>query len=141
VKITAEFNSNEELLNFISTFGTNTFKTEQGAAKTTVKEGKTKKDSAPIIEDKTPIVEAELISEEQPTDNTDSQNNDDPASQDPAEEAKITKEMVRALFTNLIKAGKQKEAKELTSKYGASKLPDVKEKDYAAIYKEAEGLL
>ncbi len=57
------------------------------------------------------------------------------------EEPKVTKEMVRAAFSKLIKDGKQKEAKELTSKYGAAKLPDVKEEDYAAILKEAEELL
>ncbi len=57
------------------------------------------------------------------------------------EEPKVTKEMVRAVFSQLIKKGKQKEAKELTSKYGAAKLPDVKEEDYAAILKEAEELL
>lgn len=57
------------------------------------------------------------------------------------EEPKVTKEMVRAVFSQLIKKGKQKEAKELTSKYGAAKLPDVKEEDYSAILKEAEELL
>ena len=61
--------------------------------------------------------------------------------EDKKEAPKVTKEMVRATFTKLIKAGKQKEAKELTSKYGATKLPDVKEEDYAAILKEAEELL
>ena len=41
----------------------------------------------------------------------------------------------------LIKAGKSKEAKELTAKYGASKIPEIKEEDYVAVYKEAEELL
>jgi len=57
------------------------------------------------------------------------------------EESKVTKEMVRAVFSQLIKKGKQKEAKELTSKYGAAKLSEVKEEDYAAILKDAEELL
>ncbi|EPY2286937.1 hypothetical protein ACXAT6_004229, partial [Clostridium sporogenes] len=61
----------------------------------------------------------------------------------PVEEPKteITKEMVRAVFTKLIQAGKQKEAKEITAKYGASKLPELKEEHYAAVIKEVEALL
>jgi len=49
--------------------------------------------------------------------------------------------MVRAVFSKLIKAGKQQEAKDLTAKYGASKIPEIKEEDYVAILKEAEELL
>lgn len=56
-------------------------------------------------------------------------------------EPKITKEMVRAVFTSVIKAGKAAEAKALTAKYGAKKVPDLKEEDYAAVYKEANILL
>jgi hypothetical protein len=61
--------------------------------------------------------------------------------EDKKEEPKVTKEMVRAAFAKLIKAGKQKEAKELTSKYKATKVPDIKEEDYAAVLKDAEELL
>ncbi|HAK41690.1 MAG TPA: hypothetical protein DCM59_01825 [Clostridium sp.] len=62
--------------------------------------------------------------------------------EDKREEApKVTKEMVRAVFSKLIKAGKQQEAKDLTAKYGASKIPEIKEEDYVAILKEAEELL
>jgi predicted metalloprotease len=49
--------------------------------------------------------------------------------------------MVRALFTTLLKANRQKEAKALTTKYGASKLTELKAEDYAAVYKEASELL
>lgn len=53
----------------------------------------------------------------------------------------VTKEMVRDIFSKLLKSGKQSEAKELTSKYGASKIPEIKEEDYAAIYKDAKELI
>lgn len=56
-------------------------------------------------------------------------------------EPKITKEMIRAIFTKIIKVGKAAEAKALTAKYGAKKVPDLKEEDYAAVYKEANALL
>lgn len=60
----------------------------------------------------------------------------------PEEEApKVTKEMIRERLGSIMKAGKQKEVKALVAKYGASKVPDIKEEDYPAIYKEAEGLL
>lgn len=57
------------------------------------------------------------------------------------EKPKITKEMVRGIFGKLIKAGRAGEAKEITKKFGASKVPDLKEEDYAAVYKEVEALL
>lgn len=154
MKITAEFNSNEELLSFIGTFGNKTFKAEQGCSNTTniVNKVAEKKIGA-VIEDKkekvTPVVEAEIVSQKTPkgevVDAESTSVEQDPrkaANNDKKDEGpKITKEQVRAVFTKLIKAGKQKEAKALTEKYGASKLPEVKEEDYAAIYKEAEGLI
>lgn len=146
MKIVAEFNSNEELLSFISTFGTKTVSQitkGTGAPKAEAYTEKNvelikpvqlhssnkeeNKDVSKLENDKVPAEtkEAENVKEDAPKD----------------EESKITKEMVRAVFTKLIKAGKSKDAKELTSKYGASKLPELKEDDYAAVYKEAEALL
>jgi preprotein translocase subunit SecD len=147
MKITAEFNSNEELVSFISTFGANkiTSNTEIPEVKKTVTAKKSKKEVEPdksmvsdVLKesdaDYTPKVDAEVVKEDPKQEGT-------IVDAEPKEEPKITKEMVRAIFTKVITAGKQKEAKDLTSKYGASKLPDVKEEDYAAIYKEAEELL
>jgi hypothetical protein len=147
MKITAEFNSNEELLNFISTFGTKTLAPITGTKSTVAaKVEATKKVDAPVKQkepekvDNIPKVDAELVGiDETPTETKDAENVKEEAPKD--EQPKITKEMVRAVFTKLIKASKQKEAKELTKKYGASKLPELKEENYAAVYKEAEGLL
>ena len=57
------------------------------------------------------------------------------------EEVNITKEMVRAICSKAIKAGKSAEVKNIVSKYGASKLPDLKEESYADAYKDVEALL
>lgn len=141
MKIVAEFNSNEELLSFISTFGTKTVsQITKGIGVPKVEATKKEPDKVKIKEpekvDNIPKVDAEVVGvDETPTEIKDAEN----VKVD--EEPKITKEMVRAVFTKLIKAGKSKDAKELTSKYGASKLPELKEEDYAAVYKEAEGLL
>jgi len=136
MKIVVEFNSNAELVNFISTFGgkisgpVTEVKTDRyvNAAPHASKVEVIKKVETPTetkIDAVVEIKDAEIVKP------------DEKKGEDP----KVTKEMVRAVFTKLIKEGKQKEAKELTSKYGASKLPDIKEEDFAAIYKEAEGLV
>ena len=110
MKITAEFNSINEIVDFINTFGTkigNQITIDGAKVGSKIKEKIT-----------SPVKEAEGI-----------------------KEVKVTKEQVREVFSKLIKAGKQKEAKELTSKYGASKVGEIKEEDYAAILKDAEELL
>lgn len=56
-------------------------------------------------------------------------------------EIQITKEMVREKFNQVVKSGKQKEAKALIENLGAKKLSDVKPEDYATLIKEAEALL
>ncbi|AKA68506.1 hypothetical protein [Clostridium scatologenes] len=154
MKITAEFNSNEELLNFISTFGTKAIVTGQvvdQVAKKTVTNYKpevkkdTKKETSKVEvakenkkedvkkEDKEEVTKSDVKTEES-TESKDTK-------EDKKEDTEITKEMVRAIFTKLIKAGKQKEAKEITEKYGAKRLPDLAEEHYAAAYKEVEALL
>ncbi|KZL94335.1 hypothetical protein [Clostridium magnum] len=182
MKITAEFNSNEELLSFISTFGTRSFTGEQ-ASEPVVKvpvadKVETKKE---VKEEETKVAECDKyyyhgesdsywilpkgeviptgidfqcsneISREEyekgiekqkelPKGETKSEEN--PPKEDKKEEdPKVTKEMVRERIGAIMKSGKQKEAKELVAKYGASKLPDLKEEHYAAIYKDAEELL
>lgn len=131
MKITAEFNSNEELLNFINTFGAKT-------VQETISVNQLQKDIEEMIAPKVQPVSVEPTKEDDKKEPVQA----DPVKEDPKdEETKVTIEMVRAIFKKLIQAGKAKEAKELTGKYGASKIPEIKEEDYAAIYKEAEGLL
>lgn len=61
--------------------------------------------------------------------------------EEPPKKEKITKEKVRAIFTTLVKAGKQAEAKALTTKYGASKLPELSPEHYETVYQEAMNML
>lgn len=132
MKITAEFNSNEELLNFIKVFGEVQLNKEaqQGVVIAENKKITTKKESKKSKETDKKDDNLEIEKEQIEIKEDKKESNH-----------KVTKEEVRAVFTKLIKAGKQKEAKELTAKYGAAKLPDVKEEDYAAIKEEAEALL
>lgn len=134
MKITAEFNSNEELMNFINTFNAKTFISSQGTAipVTPVKDIKPAADTK-NTEDPKKDTKNETPAEDLPV----KDKKEDPM----VEEKMITKEMVRAIFTTLIKAGMQTQAKTLTAKYGASKIPEIKEKDYAAIFNEANALL
>lgn len=148
MKITAEFNSNEEILNFINTFGAKTIqKIEPKQDRQASTEKKEAIKETPKKEFEKDIKEEESKSVDPPKQDTKKEKN--PAAEQtkkedkPVEEPKteITKEMVRAIFTKLIQAGKQKEAKEITAKYGASKLPELKEEHYAAVIKEVEALL
>ena len=141
MKITAEFNSVEEVLSFASTFGRTSLKPEQGVKidvpvkfnpkdvheeiETKVEKTVDVKIEAPEANQKNPeIVEITQLNPEKPE-----------------EAPKITKEMVRERLGTIMKAGKQNEVKQLVAKYGASKVPELKKEDYAAIYKEAEALL
>ncbi|KOF56640.1 MULTISPECIES: hypothetical protein [Clostridium] len=154
MKITAEFNSNEELLSFIGAFGANgitTLATEtnnnlsQGIVNSTVvKENSTSK--AQDTKKVTTKTETAAETAKKETTKTNTAPNDKPKEtakegSKSEGEVQITKEMIRAKFMELIKAGKSKEAKEITKKYGASKLPELKEENYPAVYKEVEALL
>ena len=137
MKITAEFNSNEELVSFINTFGAKSINCAQEGMKDPFE----KVTQAPIVEKPIEVSEEETkvekaVKKEEPV-------KEDKSVEEPKEEKviKITKEQVRAVFSKLLKAGKQQEAKELTAKYGASKIPEIKEEDYEAVLKEAEELL
>lgn len=121
MKITAEFNSINEVVDFINTFGTkagNQITIDGAKVGSKIKE----KITSPVKE----VGKREMKVEKEA---------------EGVKEVKVTKEQVREVFSKLIKAGKQKEAKELTSKYGASKVGEIKEEDYAAILKDAEELL
>lgn len=147
MKITAEFNNLVEVKEFIALFGqaSASIKIDGAVIAKSIREtfDKGTVDITQNIEnsqtedkqENVPKVEAEIV-------NVDNESTEPPKDAEIVnEDPKVTKEMVRATFTKLIKAGKQKEAKELTLKYGASKLGEVKEADYAAIYKDAEELL
>lgn len=54
---------------------------------------------------------------------------------------KVTKEMVREICSKAIKAGKPGEVKKIVADHGASKIPELKAEEFAAVYKEVEALL
>lgn len=55
-------------------------------------------------------------------------------------EATVTFVQLRSRLSEISRSGKTAEVKELIAKYGASKLSDIAESDYAAVLAEAEGL-
>lgn len=132
MKITAEFNSNEELISFINTFGANALKLE---AKEDVKATKeVKKEAAKKVDPTKEEVKKQEVKQVDPP-------KEETKKEDKKQDTQITKETIRAAFAKLIKAGKANEAKEITAKFGAKKVPDLKEEDYAAVLKEVEELL
>jgi preprotein translocase subunit SecD len=144
MKIVAEFNSMEEIISFVKTFGVKTSSPVQdvSSSKVTITDNSI---TAEVIKDgQLNVEDKEIVSQESSTDEeieTASTSVEQEAEKEEVEEPKVSKEMVREILTKLIKAGKAQEAKNLTSKYGASRLPDLKEEYYAAVYKEAEALL
>ena len=61
----------------------------------------------------------------------------------PAPEQKaetVTFVQLRSRLSEISRSGKTAEVKELITKYGASKLSDIAESDYAVVLAEAEGL-
>ena len=133
MKITAEFNSIYEVQDFIEVFGAKAITSQitiDGAKVVgTPKENKKMEEHNKNVK----VAEKEEIQKyEQHNGVTEDKK---------SEVVKVTKEQVREVFSKLVKAGKQKEAKELTAKYGASKVGEVKEEDYVAILKDAEELL
>ncbi|MEG2289081.1 MAG: hypothetical protein RSC24_03880 [Clostridium sp.] len=139
MEITAKFNNGEEMMAFAKMLlGNNTKEEVEFTAKMS-KSVEVINEEVKEVKEETPKVEAEVIGVNQEQGET----KDAEIVVDDKQEDKpvVTKEMVRAIFTKLIKEGKQAKAKELTSKYGAAKLGEVKEEDYAAILKDAEELL
>jgi hypothetical protein len=149
MKITAEFNSNEELLSFINTFGAKNipFEPKQGqgvqASKEKVKkeEVKPSEPSKEEVNKREPAAEAPKVDAEVVEVNQDATGIKDAEIVEGDKGQEITKEMVRAKFNAIIQAGKQKEAKELVAKFGATKLPDVDPIHFPELMKEAEALL
>jgi len=145
-------NSIEELKDICSLIGGTKFIPEQGQSapvktekpkeETKVAAEKVKKDKVTPFEDKkeesTKVNEEVTGVDETPTGSTkDAEVNEENS----GDEVNVTKEMVRAICSKAIKAGKSAEVKNIVSKYGASKLPDLKEECYADAYKDVEALL
>jgi len=149
MKITAEFNSTEELISFIGAFDTKSSIPSQGVTNITnatptaaetkkaAKNEVVKKEDKPVEPVKTETLKEE-IKEIVPTKDAEIIKEETKATEG---EVEITKEMVRERLGVIMKSGKQAEVKALVAKHGASKLPDLKEEEYAAVYQEAEKLL
>ena len=63
----------------------------------------------------------------------------EPPTPEPEKQA-VTFVQLRSRLSEISRSGKTAEVKELIAKYGASKLSDIAESDYAAVLAEAEGL-
>lgn len=57
------------------------------------------------------------------------------------EQQTVTFVQLRSRLSEISRAGHTQEVKELIAKYGAEKLSDIAEADYAAVLAEAEGLV
>ncbi|OCA99408.1 hypothetical protein [Clostridium beijerinckii] len=161
MKMNVEFESREELLSFVGMFGAakefipsqgqaapvedkdkNKTEDKHEAEKIKKNKAETKKEEKSKVQDKKEV-EANVEAEETGVDETPTgQIKDAEVTEENKEaEAKITKEMVRALCQKAIKAGKSAEVKNIVSNYGAAKIPDLKEECYADVYKDVEELL
>jgi len=144
-------NSIEELKDICSLIGGTKFTPEQGQSvpvkvekpkeETKAAAEKVKKDKAPVEDKKeepTKVNEEVIGVDEKPTGLT---KDAEIKEENSGEEVEITSVMVRAICSKAIKAGKSAEVKNIVSKYGAAKLPDLKEECYADAYKDVEALL
>jgi len=150
MKITAEFNSTEELVSFIGAFGAKNLVPSQGVANTVsvvtpvaeikkvVKSEVVKKEDKPVA----PVKEDKPVEEIIPDNSAELQKEiERDQKESEKEETKVTKEMVRERLGVIMKSGKQTEAKALVAKHGATSIPTLKEEEYAAVYEEAGALL
>ena len=60
-----------------------------------------------------------------------------PAPEAPSEEKKVDSEMVRAILFDLRQMGKKAEVKELFEEFGVSKLSEIREEQYEAVFEAA----
>lgn len=63
-----------------------------------------------------------------------------PKEQPTPKDEPVTFVQLRSRLSEISRSGKTAEVKDLIAKYGASKLSDIAESDYAAVLAEAEGL-
>lgn len=109
--------------------------------KTTKKADKTE-DKKEQLKEEAPKVEAEVTGVDEGVNNEpiqDVETKEEDKKED--EGPKVTKEMVREICSRAIKAGKPGEVKKIVADHGASKIPELKEEEFAAVYKEVEALL
>lgn len=99
----------------------------------------------PVVEPTKEEKKEEALKAEAEVAGVDKSANDEPVQDiEPKEEdkgPKVTKEMVREICSRAIKAGKPGEVKKIVADHGASKIPELKEEEFAAVYKEVEALL
>ena len=133
MKIIAEFNSIEEVKEFSKAFKANEIimppiQIDNEAINALV-ETKKSEDSEIKKEAKTKTKKVSKKEEEKAV------------KEDVKEEKKIDFTEIREVATTLVQAGKQPELAEITAKYGASKLSELKEEDYEAVLKEFKELM
>lgn len=127
MKMSVEFNSIEEVKEFASII--------IGGKNQIIKIDT--EDIVPVGQEKLHVKKDEAVDE--PKDVKEEPKSIEEIKEDKKEETpKLTKETIRAMFSKLIQAGKQKTAKEITMKYGAKKVNELKEEDYPAVYADIE---
>lgn len=134
MKIIAEFNSIEEVKEFSEAFRANEiiippFQINSDITNALV-ETKKSEDSEIKEETKAKTKKVSNKKEEEKV-----------VKEDVKEEKKIDFIEIREIAAALVKAGKQPELAEITAKYGARKLPDLKEEDYEAVLNEFKELM
>lgn len=109
--------------------------------KTTKKADKTE-DKKEQLKEEAPKVEAEVTGVDEGVNNEPIQDVEAKEEDKKEDEGpKVTKEMVREICSKAIKAGKPGEVKKIVADHGASKIPELKEEEFSAVYKEVEALL
>ena len=131
MKIIAEFNSIEEVKEFSEAFKGTGITTIQIDNETTNALVETKKSEDSEIKKETKTKTKKVSKKEE----------EKAVKEDVKAEKKIDFTEIREVATTLVQAGKQPELSEITAKYGASKLSELKEEDYEAVLKEFKELM
>ena len=133
MKIIAEFNSIEEVKEFSKAFKANEIIIPpiqiNNDTDNALVETKKSEDSEIKKETKTKTKKVSKKEEEKAV------------KEDVKEEKKIDFSEIREVAAALVKAGKQPELAEIAAKYGARKLPELKEEDYEAVLNEFKELM
>lgn len=138
MKIIAEFNSNEELLSFVSTFsGLGVTVNNIEAPKT--KKAATKKEEK-VQASKEEKVEAEIVKDEEIKNIANDDKTTEVVDVEPKEEGvkAITKEDVLNASKAKMAEGKTAEVKAIIAAHGAKNISSIKEEDYEEVMKELE---
>lgn len=143
MKIVAEFNSIQEIREFAELIGKKEITLKADYIKPEIVQEVIKVDAVQEVapeKEETKVIENKEIIEEVVKEEVIKEEVQEVVPE--TEKAKsLSKEDIREIFSSLIKAGKQKEAKELTNSYGAKRIPDLKEEHYSEVYAKAEKLL